>query len=169
MMPFSENSFFEKVLAEGNDRQTPWYLVVTVHPRTVHTRPTGLPPNTEYEEISVTADISYKWTGDHGLLAELTPSAQYHKETELAYEESDSPAHTHPDINKNTKEHKHRRLKSDQEEAKINRHIRTGHLKAMAENIHEMVKQKSYEQLKTERIGYKGNHPREYFTHLNKV
>ena len=44
MMPFSENSFFEKVLAEGNDRQTPWYLVVTVRPRTVHARPTGHSP-----------------------------------------------------------------------------------------------------------------------------
>ena len=52
----------------------------------IHGKPTQLTRmemHKECEEISATADVSYNWAGDHGLLAEFTPTGQYLEDTEL--------------------------------------------------------------------------------------
>ena len=101
----------------------------------VHGKPTRLTRmgmHKKCKEISATADISYEWVDNHGLLVDLASPGQYLENTKLVYEEPTKPARTFPNIDKNTPDHERWSLELDQEEAKINWHIQAGHHKAMA-------------------------------------
>ena len=59
----------------------------------------------ESEDIAMKCDVSYTWSDEHGLPAEIMGAVKYLALTTLTYAEPTKPAHQHAGILANTSQH----------------------------------------------------------------
>ena len=115
-------------ISNARSYETAEYERVKAMPLTkVHGKPTRqarVLMHEECMETSATADVSYEWAEEHGLLAEFTPADTYADDTGFNYVEPVRPPRVHPDIAEDTIDFNRKRLEAENEEDKVNWHIR---------------------------------------------
>jgi hypothetical protein len=136
----------------------------------IHTKPTWAQKellNEEAEQIALDINVSYPWSDDYGLLAEIQGEDKYRNNTGFEYVSPTRPPDLDPRIllpNQNQTQIKI--LQSESVILKRDYAVVQGFRRGIGENIRDCLETRYYEQLYEDVFKYKRIQPRHYLAHL---
>jgi hypothetical protein len=136
----------------------------------IHTKPTWAQKellNEEAEQIALDINVSYPWSDDYGLLAEIQGEDKYQNNTGFEYVSPTRPPDLDPRIllpNQNQTQIKI--LQSESVILKRDYAVVQGFRRGIGENIRDCLETRYYEQLYENVFKYKRILPRAYLAHL---
>ena len=120
----------------------------------------------EAEDVAMDCDVSYSWSNEHGLLAEILGPVKYLAGTTLVYVEPTKPPNQHALIVNGVRRHLVVVYANENNLLLHDWAIVTGFRRGVCENFRDALDPRYYEQLKQPICRYKRIQPLQYINHI---
>ena len=122
----------------------------------------------EISDLALECNVTYKWAGDYGLIAEIMGNGAYLLLMGKEYTEPKEPPKYPTDLDKNSSKDEQDRAIAELDEEKIAYAMRKGFHRGVGANIREALDEQYYKQLWHNKTAYKMLMAKEYINHLDK-